>query len=210
MTEFSNSALRLIIFAKAPLAGFAKTRLIPALGADGAAALAERMLQRTLQQCVQAQLGRVELCVAPDSEHEYWQSLALPEAVVLAGQGGGDLGQRLWRAAKRAREAGESVLLLGTDCPQLSAERLCRAAATLRKSDAVIYPTRDGGYALFGLNRAEAGLFENIRWSTAVVAQQTRQRLDQLGIQCEWLETLADIDEPRDLELLPDSWKQDL
>ncbi|SHE93651.1 hypothetical protein SAMN04487965_0985 [Microbulbifer donghaiensis] len=210
MTELSNSALRLIIFAKAPLAGFAKTRLLPALGEQGAAALAERMLRYTLEQCVRAQLGSVELCVAPDSNHDYWQSFRLPEGVALSSQGGGDLGQRLWRAARRARQAGEAVLLLGTDCPQLSAERLRKAAAAMEKSDAVIYPTRDGGYALLGLKRAEAALFENIHWSTEVVAAQTRQRLDHCGLRCEWLEMLADIDEPRDLEFLPDSWRQDL
>lgn len=207
MTNTSNSALNLIVFAKAPLAGFAKTRLIPALGEEGAAMLAQRMLLNTLQQCVQAALGVIELCVAPNPAHDYWQSFVLPPGVQLSSQGEGDLGQRLGRAAVRANKAGNSILLIGTDCPQLTAERLRSAASALKNSDAVIYPARDGGYALLGLNRAEPALFENIRWSTEVVAQQTRERLDQCNMRCEWLETLVDIDEPEDLEFLPESWK---
>ncbi|WP_323845007.1 TIGR04282 family arsenosugar biosynthesis glycosyltransferase [Microbulbifer magnicolonia] len=210
MSNSTHRPLRLIVFAKAPLAGFAKTRLIPALGEEGAAALAAKMLRHTLQQCVQAQLGSVELCVAPEVEHDYWQSFPLPRGVYLSSQGGGDLGQRLWRAAARADGAGESVLLLGTDCPQLTAARLRAAASALRDNDAVVYPTRDGGYALLGLDRAEAVLFENIRWSTEVVAQQTRERLDQCGMRFEWLEMLVDIDEPQDLDFLPRRWGESL
>lgn len=205
-----NDSLRVIVFAKAPLPGFAKTRLVPALGKEGAAALAERMLLHTLQQCVQAELGAIELCVAPDPAQGYWQSFSLPPAVQVSGQGEGDLGQRLRRAAMRANRAGSSMLLIGTDCPQLTAGRLRAAAAALNNSDAVIYPTRDGGYALLGLNRAEPALFENILWSTDMVARQTRERLDQCNMRCEWLEVLVDIDEPEDLEYLPGSWKGNL
>ncbi|MFC6632455.1 TIGR04282 family arsenosugar biosynthesis glycosyltransferase [Microbulbifer taiwanensis] len=200
----------MIVFAKAPLPGYAKTRLVPALGEESAAALAERMLKYTLQQCLQAEVGSIELCVAPHREHEYWQSLALPEIVALSSQGEGDLGERLWRAARRAQVTGGSVLLIGTDCPQLTAERLRAAASALQKSDAVIHPTRDGGYALLGLNRVESALFEDISWSTEVVAQQTRERLDMCNMRCDWLETLVDIDEPRDLEFLPRGWEAGL
>lgn len=203
-----NKSLRLIIFAKAPLPGLAKTRLIPELGAEGAAQLAEKMLRHTLDLCARAQLGPVELCVTPDCDDAYWKNFSLPENMTLSSQGGGDLGQRLLRAANRAAGNGESVLLLGTDCPQLTAEHLKTAAFALEKSDAVIYPTRDGGYALLGLNRVEASLFEDISWSTEVVARQTGKRMVQCNMRCEWLETLADIDEPQDLEFLPAGWKE--
>jgi hypothetical protein len=205
-----SKRLRLIVFAKAPLPGLAKTRLIPALGAEGAAQLAGKMLRHTLDQCARARLGSVELCVTPDCGHDFWKDFSLPENIVLSSQGGGDLGKRLLRAAKRSAGNGESVLLLGTDCPQLTAKFLKMAASALEKSDAVIYPTRDGGYALLGLNRVEAPLFEDISWSTEVVARQTRERMVQCDLRCEWLETLVDIDEPADLEFLPTSWKRNL
>jgi len=206
MNNSLKHSLRVIVFAKAPLPGFAKTRLVPALGEEGAAALAEKMLRYTLCQCVEAEVGSIELCVAPGVEHSYWQSFSLPQAVRMSSQGEGDLGQRLRRAAMRANNAGDPVLLVGTDCPQLTAGRLRAAASALKNSDAAIYPARDGGYVLLGLNRAEPVLFEHIRWSTGMVARQTRERLDQCNMRCAWLETLVDIDEPRDLEALPESW----
>ena len=201
----SNSP-RLIVFAKAPLPNAAKTRLIPALGARGAAALAEKMLQHTLRECTAAAIGPVELCVAPDRNHPYWRECALPAEITVTDQGAGDLGQRLWRAAARSTANGGPVLLLGTDCPQLTASRLRAAAAALREADAVMYPARDGGYTLLGLNRAESALFGGIAWSTAAVARQTRERLAQCDMRCIQLETLTDIDEPGDLQALPADW----
>ncbi|WP_346837105.1 TIGR04282 family arsenosugar biosynthesis glycosyltransferase [Microbulbifer sp. SAOS-129_SWC] len=197
---------RLIVFAKAPLPGVAKTRLIPALGAAGAAALAQRMLTYTLQQCVSAALGPVELCVAPDARHAYWREFSCPGGVQLTAQGPGDLGERLWRAAARALDCGVSPLLLGSDCPQLTARRLRAAATALGDTDAVLHPARDGGYTLLGLNRGAAALFEGIAWSTDRVARQTAERLALCGLRCTHLEVLADIDEPGDLQFLPSGW----
>ncbi|WP_193161282.1 TIGR04282 family arsenosugar biosynthesis glycosyltransferase [Microbulbifer hainanensis] len=197
---------RLLVFAKAPLPNTAKTRLIPALGARGAAALAEKMLHHTLRECTAAAIGPVELCVAPDRDHPYWRECTLPADIEVSDQGEGDLGQRLWRAAARTTTTGEPVLLLGTDCPQLTAARLRAAAAALQEADAVMHPARDGGYTLLGLNRVESALFEGIAWSTAAVARQTRERLVQCGMRSIQLETLTDIDEPEDLEALPADW----
>lgn len=198
---------RPLVFAKAPLPGAAKTRLIPALGAAGAAALAERMLHHTLRECLSAGLGPVELCVAPDVRHAYWREFLPLQEVRLSDQGGGDLGQRLMRAATRALAAGDSVLLLGTDCPQLTASRLRAAADALKDFDAVMHPARDGGYTLLGLRRADAALFEGIAWSTDAVARQTAERLARCGMRWLRLETLADIDEPGDLQYLPPDWR---
>lgn len=206
----NSRCLRIVIFAKAPLPGFAKTRLIPRLGARGAAQLAHKMLCHTLQQAVRAKLGAVELCVTPDSDDVFWQKFALPPQVLLTSQGPGDLGERLARMARRAISAGDSVLLIGTDCPGLDAERLRAAAGVLENEDAVLYPTRDGGYALLGLNRFYPALFAGVAWSTEQVAAQTRQRLREcnMGFQC--LETLSDIDEAEDLKFLPREWRENL
>ena len=200
------SALRIIVFAKAPRPGLAKTRLIPALGAAGAAALAARMLAHTLDQALASGVGEVELCAAPAPGDAMWQGVELPEGLVLTAQGEGDLGERMARAGQRAGEAGAGVLLIGTDCPALDAACLRRAARALHETEAVIAPTADGGYALLGLRRFDASVFADIAWSTPTVAATTLARLDALGWSCTRLPLVHDIDEPADLVHLPPGW----
>lgn len=203
----SPLACRIVIIAKAPLAGYSKTRLIAALGAAGAAALAARMLQHTVRTALAADLGPVELCAAPSRRDPAWQALDLPPALHWSDQGDGDLGARMATAAQRTIAQGESVLLIGTDCPALDVERLRRAAASLRQNDATLFPTTDGGYALLGLKRFHRDLFDNLPWSTATVAQQTLERLAQLAWTVQTHAVLHDIDEPADLQWLPEDWK---
>ena len=203
------SGLRIIVFAKAPRPGLAKTRLIPALGAAGAAALAARMLAHTLDQALANGVAAVELCVAPGPGDAVWQGVELPEGLALTAQGEGDLGARMARAAQRALKAGEScagVLLIGTDCPALDAACLRQAANALGETDALIAPTADGGYALLGLRRFDASVFADIAWSTPAVATTTLARMDALGWSCTRLALMHDIDEPADLVHLPPGW----
>ena len=143
----------LIVFAKAPVAGRAKTRLIPALGAEGAAALAARLLDHAMQQAAEAGLGAIELCVAPDAAHPLLQAAAARHGAVLSVQGEGDLGARMQRALSRRLAGHERVLLIGTDAPSLDAGVLRAAAQALAAHDAVFVPALDGGYALVGLAR---------------------------------------------------------
>ncbi|MDP5291734.1 TIGR04282 family arsenosugar biosynthesis glycosyltransferase [Oceanimonas sp. CHS3-5] len=197
---------RLLIFAKAPLPGQAKTRLIPALGAEGAARLAHTMLNSTLAHALAADIGPVELCMSPAPTHSDWRAFHLPAGLEPSGQGEGNLGARMARAARRGLTQNEAVLLVGTDCPQLCPALLQRAATRLAGYDALLHATADGGYALLGQRRFSAALFDNMPWSTDRVAELTRQRLDALGWHwCEG-ETLQDIDEPGDLFLLPGRW----
>ncbi len=198
--------VRIVIFAKAPQAGFAKTRLIPALGAQGAADLARRMLAHTLDKAIAANVGTVELCMTPSATDPAWQTFAIPDAVHCTDQGEGDLGGRMARAAQRAIDGGESVLLIGTDCPELSVAYLQQAACALERSDSVLFPTFDGGYALLGLNHFCQSLFVHIAWSTNTVAFETLFRLIQLGWMIRTHRMLHDIDEPTDLKWLPKSW----
>lgn len=198
-------ATRIVIFAKAPVAGQVKTRLIPALGAQGAAELARRMLGHTLAQALAAQLGPVELCVTAPADPA-WRTAAVPPGVEWTDQGEGDLGVRMARAARRSLAADHSVLLIGTDCPALDAGRLRDAAAALQHSDASLIPTADGGYVLLGLKRFHRRLFEDIAWSTPHVAQETRRRLTALGWTVQEAAPLHDIDEPADLRWLPADW----
>ncbi|HEX8622956.1 MAG TPA: TIGR04282 family arsenosugar biosynthesis glycosyltransferase [Allosphingosinicella sp.] len=185
---------RILVFAKQPVPGRVKTRLIPALGAEGAARLAAEMVERTVEEALATGLA-VELCGDPDPTSWYEG----PE-VALSAQGGGGLGQRLARAA--ARVAGPA-LLIGTDCPGLHRGRLLAAAHALEQWDAVIHPAEDGGYVLLALRRFDGSLFEGIDWSTPAVAAQTIARIEGLGWSLCTGEILRDIDEPADLLPLP-------
>jgi rSAM/selenodomain-associated transferase 1 len=200
---------RIVIFAKAPVAGLAKTRLIPALGAEGAARLARRMLLHTLREASAAAVGPVELCVTPHPSDPAWQGFPPLEGVCWTEQVAGDLGVRMADAARRASAVGEPVLLIGTDCPQLDATHLRRATELLHDSDAVLYPTFDGGYVLLGLRRFDPRPFEQIPWSTAEVADRTIERVRELGWSLTVGGMLHDIDEPIDLRWLPDGWRSE-
>lgn len=198
---------RIIIFAKAPQPGFAKTRLIPALGAERAAELAKKMLLNTLHEAIAAEIGTVELCVNPAIDHPEWRGIQLPEGIEISDQGEGDLGARLARASERALANAEPVLLIGTDCVEISGGLLREAAQALHEHDAVIHCAADGGFALLGLRRFSPFLFSDIPWSTDVVASTTIDRIVQLGWSVHVGQMLHDVDEPEDLECLPDQWR---
>jgi rSAM/selenodomain-associated transferase 1 len=213
-----------IVFAKAPVPGQVKTRLAPALGQTGAARLALRMLQQALAQAVQANIGPVELCCAPNAGDPILIEAATAAGVMLSEQGEGDLGQRMQRALERRLASHSRALLIGTDCPSLDADRLRQAAQALETRPAVFAPTFDGGYGLVGLSAAllvrglDAGepassttpgfarLFDDIDWSTTRVMSQTRERLAQLQLDAAELPMMHDIDEPADLAQVPPAW----
>lgn len=196
----------LVVFAKAPLPGLAKTRLIPALGADGAAALAQRMLEHAAQVGVDAGMDSLEICAAPDASHPSFARLAGLHGLNLAVQGEGDLGQRMHRAFERVLAQHDHALLIGTDAPALDAEVLARARAALGHHDAVFVPALDGGYALVGLRAPQRTLFNVMRWGTSTVMARTRERLQAAGLRWAELPALADVDEPADLVHLPEGW----
>ena len=198
--------IRIVIMAKAPVAGFAKTRLMPALGAEGAAQLAKKMLHHTLATALASKLGSVEICATPDPADSVWQNLDLPSNVIWSAQGEGDLGQRMARAAARTTRHGEAILLIGTDCPAIDVFTLHEAAQALQAYDASLLPTYDGGYAMLGLKNFNATPFDNMLWSTSTVAQETLKRMQQLGWKTKVLPTLHDIDETADLHYLPPEW----
>jgi rSAM/selenodomain-associated transferase 1 len=199
---------RLVVFAKAPQPGLAKTRLIPALGAEGAAKLARCMLDHALAQAMQAQVGPVELCMSPGPKDAAWQGVELPEGVHCTEQVGGDLGERMARAVHRVTAGlhGQPILLMGTDCPGLTAGILRDAAAQLAQHDAVLIPVADGGYVLLGLRAHCPDIFRDMAWSTPVVAAETLRRLAAHGLSVWVGPTLHDIDEPADRVHLPSEW----
>lgn len=211
--------LALAVMAKAPVPGLAKTRLAPVLGAGGAAALADRLLQHAVAQAVAAALGPVTLWCAPDVRHPAFAGLQRQHGLALAEQAGADLGQRMARIFASLHRApapdhpGTAVLLMGTDLPGITAHTLRAAAAALAQTDAVFVPALDGGYGLVGLSAAAiarpgvlAGLFADMVWSTPQVMAVTRQRLQAAALRHTELPAVADIDTAEDLQHLPPGW----
>lgn len=192
-----------LVMAKAPEPGQVKTRLVPPLSAGAAAVLAARMARRTVVMAVDADLGPVTLCCAPDIDHDFFRLCARRHGVTLAGQGDGDLGQRMLRALSAALERHRRVLLLGTDAPTVGADDLRAAANALTDgADVVLGPAIDGGYWLIGARRVDASLFDGIAWSTSAVLAATRARIAALGWRLTEIGIHADVDVPSDLDRL--------
>ena len=191
-----------LLLAKAPQPGLAKTRLVPLLGAEGAAALQARLIKHALETAREASLGTIELHGAP-ADDDFLHYCAGHYGAALLPQAEGDLGERMRSALARGLDAADCAILIGADCPALTARHLRLAAQALDDgNDAVLAPTEDGGYALVGLKRCDARLFEGIAWSTPTVMDDTRARLRGLGWRWYELDTLWDIDRPDDYRRL--------
>lgn len=178
------------ILAKTPVPGFAKTRLIPAIGAHAAAVLQERLTERAVATARAAALGEVTLWCAPDVTHRGFRDLG----VTLRPQPEGDLGARML-AAFGARP----TLVIGTDCPALTPAHLRDAADALVTHDVVLIPAEDGGYVLIGARTAHPGLFTDMTWSVPSVLAETRARIAARGVTSRELPPLWDVDTEDDL-----------
>lgn len=201
-----NDDCKIIVFAKAPVAGFAKTRLARVIGDEAAAKLAARMLTETVAQAVAADVGPVEICCAPDTSHAQFTIEQTRHKLDLTSQSEGNLGERMSRAFDRTLKTQQRVIIIGTDAPDLQAAALQQAANALTSHGAVFAPAYDGGYVMVGLSRAMPSLFEGIAWSTSKVMEQTRKKLSELNESYFELPAFFDIDEVSDLQHLPTGW----
>lgn len=200
----STRNARIILMLKYPRPGQVKTRLIPALGERRACELYRAMVRQTLKEArgfaaKRAVLLTARVAGAPEEEAvRDW----LGTEVSFQPQGDGDLGQRMERAVRDAFAAGaSSVVVLGADCPELTAKHLDAAFRALDGNDAVFGPAVDGGYYLVGLRRFLPELFHNIPWSSESVLEETLVAAKRAGIECGLLDTLHDLDVPDDLPL---------
>lgn len=194
---------RLIIFTRYPESGKAKTRLIPALGAEGAAALHCRMADHTLLQ-VQALQLQHPLCVEVRfaGGNRDLMRRWLGNDLMYTVQGEGDLGDRMGRSLQSAFNSGVNrTLIIGTDCPDLNASLLEQAFCELQQHDLVLGPASDGGYYLIGLRSWIPQLFVNIEWSTASVLERSLAIAEELNLSVALLPVLSDVDYPADLEI---------
>lgn len=185
-------SIQIAIFARAPVPGAAKTRLIPLLGADGAAHLHERLVTHAVKRALAADVGPVTLWCAPDCTHPFFAKTG----VALAGQQGADLGARMLHAFQSAQGP---LLLIGADCPAITTRDLRWCAKALEEgAPALFLPAEDGGYGLVGLARPIPQIFTDMQWGAANVMAHTRGRLLQADVP--WLEgrTIWDVDRPED------------
>jgi rSAM/selenodomain-associated transferase 1 len=191
----------LLIFARAPEPGKTKTRLIPALGPERATELHRSLIIYTLEQATRTACSAIRLYCFPDTTHSFFQECEQRFNVDLYSQQGKDLGERMLRAFQETMVDHTHAVLIGSDCPGISSDILDRAGLTLASgNDAVIGPSRDGGYYLIGLRRMNAGLFKDMPWGTERVADITRQHLRENGWSWTELPVLRDIDTISDLE----------
>jgi len=206
----TNPETAILVFAKAPVAGAAKTRLIPLLGAAGAAALHVRLIERALATAGAAAPDTLALWCAPDAADAFLQSAAQQSGATLQVQLGADLGARMAHAFAATLQQTRYAICIGADCPVLTAQHLRDATAALRAgNDAVFVPAEDGGYALIGLSRTAPELMSGIAWGSATVMAQTRERLRENNLRWHELETLWDIDRPQDYLRLQQSGLMD-
>jgi rSAM/selenodomain-associated transferase 1 len=201
----AETGCRLIVFARAPTPGETKTRLIPALGKAGAAALHRRLVMHSLDAAASAGFGPVELWCAPDTSDSFFRECQRRLGVSLYPQGEGDLGARMQRAFESALARARRAILVGSDIPALTAHYLRDAdQALVRGDEVVIGPAEDGGYALIGLLRCDPELFRGIPWGGPEVLAETRRRIAALSWRLSELPALWDVDRPEDLERLPE------
>jgi uncharacterized protein len=197
----SQARRRLILFARYPVAGRAKTRLIPALGAEGAAALHRRLVLRALRA---AQAGcraaPADLEVHFDGGTEQAMSHWLGDGARFLPQGAGDLGERMAGAFDESFRAGSTaIVIIGSDCPDLSPDVINTAFIRLTETPVVLGPALDGGYYLIGLSRPMPELFRGIPWGTDRVLAESLAVLERRGWKPALLNPLADIDRPEEL-----------
>jgi rSAM/selenodomain-associated transferase 1 len=198
MSPANAEPIAVAILTKAPEPGKVKTRLAMMLGVEGAARLHERFVIRTVEAAAEAATGPITVWASPDASHPFFQGLGQRFPLAFQRQAGDDLGERMYVAIAHAKMP---VLVIGTDCPLLTAVHLRDAAEVLRGgADAVIFPAEDGGYVLIGMRRPIPEVFANMAWSTDGVMMETRQRLRHLGLS--WREPvhhLWDVDRPTDV-----------
>lgn len=201
MNTERGTRIGLAILAKAPVPGLAKTRLIPHLGAEGAAALQRWLLQRIVTTALAADIGPVTLWCTPDTGHPAFVACSVLGPLALRRQPDGDLGERML-AAIAGSTTPFGTVVVGTDCPLLTPALLRRAADALARHDATVVPADDGGYVLIGMRRPSPRVFADVDWGSGHVMDQTRARMAELGWRWKEFESLRDVDRGEDLAQL--------
>jgi rSAM/selenodomain-associated transferase 1 len=191
----------LLLFARQPVPGEVKTRLIPQYGAGGAAEIAAFLIRATVELAASAWPGRISLYASPDPGHPLFRELSREFSIALATQAGGDLGTKMLAALEEGIARSGCAAVMGCDVPHCGWPLLDQANDWLARGDNVLGPSEDGGYYFIGLQQAQAGLFQGIPWGGQGVLAATLARAEALGIEFEMLPLQRDIDTAADLWL---------
>lgn len=193
----------LIIFSRYPEPGKTKTRMIPALGAQGAADLQREMTEHTLNTAFKlASSRKVEIAVHFAGGNTRLMTQWLGKDVQYVPQVTGDLGDKMRSAFESTFDLGsQRVVIIGIDCPDIDCTILNQAFDALQQQDLVLGAAEDGGYYLIGLNHPVVQLFQNISWGTDRVFEWTVEIAQQQQLDVHYLASLADVDRPEDLAI---------
>ena len=195
-----SASTKIAIFTRAPVPGAAKTRLMPALGAEGAAQLHAALTEHAILQALESKVGPVELWCAPDASDPFLVQLQREHGVTLRSQPSGDLGEKMLAAFAAANGP---LLLMGSDCPSINAADLRACADALAQgAEAVFLPAEDGGYGLVGASRPIPQIFAGMEWGGPRVMAQTREKLEALSLRWREPRVVWDVDVPQDYERL--------
>ncbi|MEZ5058470.1 MAG: TIGR04282 family arsenosugar biosynthesis glycosyltransferase [Saprospiraceae bacterium] len=186
----------LLIFIKNPQLGKAKTRLATSIGKEKALEVYKELLNHTRKVVKEVDARRMVFYSSFINKEDQWTSDLFEKHL----QTGLDLGDRMKNGFEEGFKKAAPLIIIGSDCAQLSPEIIEKAFEKLKDYDFVIGPAEDGGYYLLGMNSFQPFVFEQINWSTEKVAEQTRQRILSLGMTVAEVDTLSDVDELEDLE----------
>lgn len=191
---------KLIILAKAPIAGHAKSRMIPMLGDEGAAQLHQEITRWMLQRLTGQQDYIVELWCASDIDHPFFKACAAEFNITLKLQEGDDLGERQFRAMTDGLKDKGHVVVIGSDVVSLTTDDIQHAFDVLQQgSELVIAPAEDGGYGLIGASKVVREIFSDILWGEDMVYAAMVGNLNGLGLNWDALPSVWDLDRPEDL-----------
>lgn len=191
-----NSDL-LIVFIKNPVDGEVKTRLGASIGSTNALQVYKKLLDHTQEVAEQVDCDRQVWYSSMIDRRDSWNGEQFDKKL----QKGDDLGERMSAAFREAFEAGyENAVIIGSDCADLTPGHIEKAFTVLDENDAVIGPSKDGGYYLLGLNNFREELFRDIVWSTPEVFEKTAEIFSRNGMKFKTLDTLNDIDTIEDLK----------
>lgn len=192
----------LCIFARAPVAGKVKTRLLPCMDAEAACELHRQLIDDSLSRSTRNGAWRSQLW-GTDLTDEFLIAMGTQYNIGVHAQQGNDLGARMAHAAQSTLQDYPYVVLIGTDCPGLDAKYIETVLEHLKSgADCVLGPAEDGGYVMLALSTYDDSLFSDIEWGTSRVLAITRERIQSLGWQCREMPVLWDVDRPADVERL--------
>jgi len=196
-----NNAV-ILIFAKAPIPGTVKTRLIPSIGDAAAAMLHSALTERVIKTACATEMD-VVLCCAPDSSHPFFRDCADDFSIDLIDQlNDTSLGARMLASLNEALVDYSRVILIGADCPAFTPAHFGDANTELATHDVVLTPAEDGGYTLIGARKTRPTMFANIDWGTNTVMNAQRQALSAAQLTWHETATLWDVDTAEDLPRL--------